>query len=209
MVHAGPLDSTFERMNNFNKNDWSFQIASTGETARREQFDPRQEPQWALVEINSEPPSEQQLAPYFENKDKQQKLAEEKNRDTGKLNLHEMIDIESLTLIEDDVDSAKYSFKPIIDDDEGIAESLKGELWHNKQYNFIERFVYFNTEDFSPMTGVKIKRMYSSFKFKQIDENTFAPDQISMEVSGKAFVFKKIDDKASQTYSQYQQVNKQ
>ena len=203
---AGPLDTAFERMNNFNKKAWSFQIITNAEEHKVELYNPNNEPEWTLLTLNNESPSEQQLKSYHRDKAKQiEEITKDKKRNNDKMNLHEMIDTRSLTLIEEGAETDKYSFQPIIEKGD-FSESLNGELWHNKQHDFIEQFGFHNINAFSPMLGVKIKKMRTHFKFKKIASGTFAPDHITAEISGKAFGFKKIDSNESQTYQAYKAI---
>lgn len=198
---ATPLDNAFERMNNFNEQDWSFQITSSGEDDSIEAFNPLTKPEWSLTSINGKAPSRKQLKTYYREK--------KEDEEDGDINLHEMIDASSLRLLMDDGKVAKYSFKPILDDDEeDFTGKLEGELWHNKQKNFIERFDFFSKAPFSPMAGVKISSMQTSIQFQEISKDIFAPKAMLSEVSGRAFIVKKLDEKESQTFSNYQRVNK-
>jgi hypothetical protein len=202
-----PLDNAFERMNSFNEKDWSFQIISNGEEDTVEVFDPLAKTEWSLTSINGKAPSKKQIKAYYREKDEEE--AEDES-DDGKLNLHEVIDVTSLRLLKDDGKVAKYSFKPILDDDEAdLIGKLEGELWHNKQKDFIERFDFFSKAPFSPMAGVKISSMQTSIRFQEIGEDIFAPKEVLSEVSGRAFIVKKLDEKESQIYTNYQPVNKE
>ncbi|MBL4672111.1 MAG: hypothetical protein JKX81_07590 [Arenicella sp.] len=201
---ASPLDKAFERMNNFNEQDWSFQMISRGEEDTVEVFNPLAKPEWSLISINGNHPSKKQIKAYYREIDEA-----EAEDDDGNLNLHEMIDVSSLRLLKDDGKVAKYSFTPILDDDDvDFTDKLEGELWHNKQKDFIERFDFFSKAPFSPMAGVKISNMQTSIRFQEISKDIFVPKEIFSEVSGRAFIVKKVDEKESQIYTNYQQVNK-
>lgn len=203
---AGSLDTAFERMNNFVQQEWSYQKTSVAKEHTVEHYDPRNKPMWTLLTLDNKPPSEKQIKSYLSRKAEQNKKAEEKHgKNRGRLNLHEIINTESLTLIEQGTETDKYAFQPIIEEG-NFSDSLSGELWHNKKNNYIEQFRFHNINTFSPMLGVKINKMHTSFKFKEISKDTFAPIRISVEVVGKAFGVKKINDKELQTYQSYKPI---
>ncbi len=217
-VQAADMELVFNRMNNFSSDEWAFTVVTQGEDDLIEQFDPRADPQWSLFAINEKTPTDKELKRY--NKEKAKEKEEEEaeaeaeadaeakavdgaQADTGRLDLHDMVEMSSLAKVEETDEVEIYSFDLILDEEEKFAKSLAGKLWVNKADNYIERLDFFNVEPFSPAVSVTVKKLHTSMYFQKLGDNVFGPKKLVSEVKGKAFVFKSFDEREQQEFKNY------
>ena len=157
---------------------------------------------WTLVKLNGNHPTQK------EQKDYQDKKAEQ-SRDNGKgasfsLRLRELINLESLTLVEDGPGQLRMAFdikrlKRLGDEASG---KLSGQLTFNKQQGFVEQIVITNNDNFSPMFSASIEQFKLGFSFTRI-EDAVLPLETTMDMKGSFAFFTKIDETSRNSYSHY------
>ncbi len=135
--------------------------------------------------------------------DAEAKAVDGAQADTGRLDLHDMVEMSSLAKVEETDEVEIYSFDLILDEEEKFAKSLAGKLWVNKADNYIERLDFFNVEPFSPAVSVTVKKLHTSMYFQKLGDNVFGPKKLVSEVKGKAFVFKSFDEREQQEFKNY------
>lgn len=186
-----------------------------------EHFDPSKPDgeQWQLISVNGQNPSADEMEEYNDRKKKererqeskdQDEQDEEKNGKTISLGLNKMIDQNGLTLIKKESGLEEYSFQPLAEkkDDDEMMKYLTGTLIIDtkaQERPYIEQLILYSQETFSPAFSVKISRFRTDMRFQAVHEGgPIFPHTIKTEIEGKAMIFKKIDEKVTVTYSEYE-----
>ena len=86
---------------------------------------------------------------------------------------------------------------------EDSHKRLKGTITFDKSTNQVSQLIIENTADLNPALSVTLKQFSMSFKLIYL-EQSLLPQQINIDIYGKAAVFTTIDQKTQETYSDYQ-----
>lgn len=164
-----------------------------------EAFDPSLPPdqRWQLLEIDQEPPDEETLTSYRENR-------EETDEGFSVENLLSDVKPDSMQPLDASASEA-YSFKLLAEDEEeDFMEQARGEI-HFKDQGCGMLYKVINETPFSPMTGVKIKS-FSMELALELDQNSglLLPVEMTQTAKGRAFMVKKIDDVTKVRYYDFQ-----
>ncbi len=192
------------------REDWSYRISryenEEGEvTSSLELFDPAQEmsKQWTLLSINEQPPTTNQARKFTEDKQKQ---AEKSSQHNFSVKLREIIQMDSLELISEDLNSLKANFDVYLSRlGEDATKNLKGSLVFNKHQQFIESIEIVNTGDFSPVFSADITDFKLTFRFIKMD-SSILPQQQELSMKGTFAFFTEIEEVSKDTFSEYRYV---
>ena len=172
-------------------------------TSSIELFDPSTaiEKQWQLLRINGKTPSSKQVKRFTKKKLKQ---AKEKNKNNNySIPLRELINLESLKLVDDNNSHITMSFDVYL---EKLGEQSRGKLTGNLSYNkrlaFIEDITIVNKAEFSPVFSAKITDFKLAFNFANYNDSIL-PQQQNMEMKGTFAFFTEINEVSTDTYSNY------
>ena len=198
-----------------------------------EQFNPNNKPlkYWTLISDNGKKPSDNEQDDYqnkqYEKFQQAEEVKKEAKEDQQEQNLIDMIDFDSLKLVKQTETQVHFDFIPNLNKmGEDSKKQLKGLLLFNRQTQHVEILDIQNIADLSPALSVTIKKFAMKFELKAIKQtaevhgslsNTpppipkvkvtryaLLPNKISINIYGKAAVFSTIDQKTTETYSDYQ-----
>lgn len=173
-----------------------------------ESFDPSQSAlqQWTLISDKGKTPTDQQQQSY--RKQQVDKIKQAKENDDEEKALIDMVKFESLTLIEEQDDQAKLAFIPQLEKmGEDSQKRLTGTIIFDRSTNQVSQLLIENTADLSPALSVTLKQFSMAFKLTY-RQQSLLPEQINIDIYGKAAIFSTIDQKTQETYSDYRYVGK-
>ena len=167
-----------------------------------ERFDPSNAPnkQWTLLTINGgQTPTEKQRQAYLKEKNKPK--SDEDNR--FKLKLNDLIQLNSLTLIENKKDYFNASFAVNLKQmSEKANESLTGLLTYNKKEGYISQIEITNKDIFSPVLTAKIDAFNLLFTFIKLGD-AILPSEKHLTMHGTFAFFTEIDEVSTTKFSNY------
>ena len=174
-----------------------------------ESFDPSKQAdiQWTLISDNGKTPTTKEQQSYRNKQLEKARQAEEAKKAQDKdeeQTLTDMVKFDSLKLIEQNDSQALLSFIPQLKEmGEDSHKHLKGTITFDKRTNQVSQLLIENTADLNPALSVTLKQFSMSFKLIYL-EQSLLPQQINIDIYGKAAVFTTIDQKTQETYSDYQ-----
>ena len=176
---AGPdyaklVESSFDGVDWNFKEDFAFtETQMSGDTRTVARFDPSapEGEQWNLLSFDNRPPSVEETESFLEEKS----WNRGPNKGNDENDVLELIDTDTLALIEETRDYWLLSFKPDFDeedkDDQKFFRNMVGELQISKHSGAIDYMDIRNTKPIRPIIGAKIKSMTMRFEFGQATEN--------------------------------------
>lgn len=186
------------------REDWSYQVErfenEEGDvTSSIERFDPTTN--WTLVKLNGSHPSQDAVEKYQK---KNQRESKDNNKGSNhSFRLRDIIDLDSLTLIDEGPQLLRMGFDVNIKRlGEDAAGKLDGVLHYDKNKGFVESILITNNDSFSPMFSSTIDKLKLRFKFIRIDDAVL-PVENAMDMQGSFAFFTEIDETSLDTYSQY------
>lgn len=198
-------------MDNIELDEWSYVITTLREgrkTVERHDATRPENTRWQLLVKDDQSPTADELAEYTAAKNGQREARKRHgDKDDGKIEIAELIDPGSVTLLSEDDTRATYNFRMKADDDEGreFAENVRGTLVVNKAIPYVERIEMQSTDEIRPVIGVKIAEFHMSMKFgHDPSSGAVLPGRITTRIKGRAFMIKKIDEDVSVVFSDYE-----
>jgi hypothetical protein len=160
-------------------------------------FIPSTEPEWTLVSINGEAPSNKEIKKF--NKDKIKEA--ERNEGNG---FRDLIAKGSVVVESETESEIVVSFTPELDDmSDKAMESMRGKAVFNAEDEALISLSIYSIEPFSPALSVKLEEMNMSFEFDQVQGETL-PRQYLFSFRGKVAGLKSFDVDSTVAYSDYQ-----
>jgi len=162
-------------------------------------YQPDNQPQWLLVEVNGAPPSKKELKKFDK---RMAKLAEEPDRS----GFHDLITKGSVTVVKTEADKIWLSFIPKIGDlPEENQSSLEGFAVMDRANETLLELHIDSKEQFSPAFSVKISTMNIAVYFEKAHGVTL-PTVYEFSMNGKIAGVKKLDINSNISYSNYQPI---
>ena len=179
------------------------------------QYDPRKPEgnRWVLVSDNGKAPDAERVAAFVKEKAKTEQLkkqrankkAEQKETDKEQ-KLIDMVMQGTLKLVDQNDQTATLSFTPnMAEMGEESRDKLQGKLVIDKKANHVSEMTITNIKPLSPAFSVTLEQFALGFFFTRID-NDILPKVISIDMQGKAALFKTIEQHSRKTFSDYQAV---
>lgn len=186
--------------------NWAFVQTTTAEDKRLvENFDPRRRgtDKWVLVEMDGNPPTENELESYRE------KQAHRLGAGSAP-NVKDQLDYDSCELISDDGTQAVWRFRLLPGGfDDNSAEHMAATFTFHRPTGTIQRVELASIETFSPTFVVKIEDARTLLEYSLPEGSTPSLLQtISVRIRGRAFYFKSLDSDLTVSYSEYENANK-
>jgi len=189
--------------------DWAFTETSLdSESATVARFDPARSgnEQWQLLTVNGRSPTDEEIADFLD--DKVHDMAEEDDDgDSGK-DVAELVQPESLSLVEESADHWLFSFIPSEDEfDQGFAEHVDGTLKVARDSPYVEFINIQSKKPFRPQFGVKISEFATQLAFgPAAADGPIVPLAIDIRIKARAFLAIGIDEMISISFSDYEYV---
>lgn len=171
-------------------------------TSSIEQYSPQANNKWQLKKINGKQPTEKQIKRFSQKK--QQQVKTKKEGGDIQLNLRQLINQESLFLFSFDEKNIVMGFnvylKKLGKDSVG---KLQGQLFYQKDKQFIEKIVIWNNAEFSPMFAAEITDLTITFTFSHIN-GAVLNQKNEMMMKGRFAYFTEINETSLDVFSNYQ-----
>jgi hypothetical protein len=186
---------------------WSYNVSRYEDeegdvTSSIEQYLPQAPESWVLKQINGQEPTEKQIKNFVKKKQKQSKKT--KQGESIQVNLRELINRESLSLVSDDKESTVMAFNvhfaKLGKDSVG---KLQGQLVYKRDSQFIQQITIWNNEEFSPMLTANITDLEIIFTFSHINGAVLIK-QNEMKMKGSFAYFTEINENSIDIYTGYQ-----
>lgn len=185
---------------------WSFTQTSVAEgksiveryDAAKPEFD-----RWSLVQKDGRGPTATELQEYGEGRSR-------RSRTGTAPKLADQFLLESVETIDEQADSARYRcrLRPGESRDK-TALFLRATIVVHKPTHTVESVELSSLESFSPTLGVKIAQLKTLMTYRRPSGDTPSlPHKVTMQVRGRAFLFKSLDADMTVTFSDYLKVGK-
>ena len=198
---AGALDNDYE-------SDWAFTETSVeSEVTTVARYNPARpaDARWNLLAVNGRSPTDEEVAEFRE-----EKAADDRGNDDDdpENDVEELVQPDSLSLIEETDDHWLFSFVPTEDeDDEGFFEHVDAKLRIVKDGPYVKLISLQSNKPFRPQMGVKIKDCLTRLTFSPAAaDGPIVPISINIRIRIRAFLFIRVDETISISYSDYEYV---
>ena len=198
-----------DRMDEIEPSQWAFvrTIQTSGQVLVA-RHDPRLEKTrhgWQLENVNGKPPSEKELAKFYQQVDQADAKSRE-DEDEAPVKISTLVRIESFRLaFSNEQGRATFEFTPAMNEGSTRKQDvLVGELVFDLTSQRVETISVRNTTTYSPVFSVKISTFDMQMKFEPIAGHVLLTE-MSTHIQGKVF-FKKIDEEVQVTFRDYEWV---
>ena len=205
--NAAILEQSFENISRDFHKDWAFTLSETeDDVSTVGRYDPRLPPgsRWQLLLIDDRDPDADEVADYQDDRE------DEFNDDHDDGNMMDIIDVETLELVEETDDYWIFSFTPDVGDGEDdvaqkIMQKVSGTAKVIRDGHYLEYLDMRSEKPVRPIFSVKISRFITHIAFGPAGESgPIVPLSIEVEVKGRAALVIKIDERESTHYSDYE-----
>lgn len=171
-------------------------------------YDPRlrRDERWTLLSVDGREPTRDEIEDYRDDKED-----ESRDHDDGD-NEIDIVDLNTLSLIEEAEDYFLFRFVPVPDDDEDeeareFMRQVDGTIKIVRDGLYPEYIDLRNDRPIRPAFSVRISRFLTRLTFgPAAGEGPIVPLGIDVEVRGRALLVVKIDESESVRYSDYEYI---
>ena len=209
---AGPdfaaiVESSFDDVNWDFEQEFAFtETLMSGDTRTVARFDPSspEKQQWTLLSFDNRPPSVEETESFLEAKSREQGH----HKGSGNDGVLELVNTDSLVLIEETADYWLLSFRPDFDeedkDDRKFFKHMAGELRIAKDDGAIEYMDIRNTKPIRPIIGAKIKSMVMRFEFgRATEKGPLVLTHVSAGARGSAMLVVRFNELETYEFSDF------
>lgn len=167
---------------------------------------------WNLLTVDGRIPTETEITEFREEKagDDSADGEDEDDDDTGKggKDAADIVQPDSLSLIEETDDYWLFSFKPVADEDtEAMFEHVDATLKIARNGPFVETIKLQNDKPFKPKLGVKISNFFTRMNFgPAAEDGPIVPLSTHFHIKARAFLVTSFEEESSITYGDYEYV---
>ncbi len=206
--HVDIVKRAFSNISNDFHQEWAFTESVTEEGVTIvSRYDPRfsDNARWNLLTIDGRAPTADEIADYQDDKENEF----DGHDDDSEIDI---VNLDTLELIEETDDSWVYRFIPEVDDDDDeegreFMQQVDGTIKVIRDGNYLEYMDLRNDKPIRPAFSVKISRFLTRLTFGPAgDDGPIVPLSIDVEVKGRAILVIKIDVVESIRYSEYEYV---
>jgi hypothetical protein len=206
--HVDIVKRAFSNISNDFHQEWAFTESVTEEGVTIVgRYDPRfsDNARWNLLTIDGRAPTADEIADYQDDKENEF----DGHDDDSEIDI---VNLDTLELIEETDDSWVYRFIPEVDDDDDeegreFMQQVDGTIKVIRDGNYLEYIDLRNNKPIRPAFSVKISRFLTRLTFGPAgDDGPIVPLSIDVEVKGRAILVIKIDVVESIRYSEYEYV---
>ncbi len=206
--YSALLDEATSALDNHYERDWAFTETSVeSEVTTVARYNPAlpDGARWILLTVDGRNPTTEEVTEF---------LAEKAEHDPGhddddpENDVEELVEPDSLALIEETDDYWLFSFVPTEDeDDEGFFEHVDATLKIIKDGPYVEFINLQSNKPFRPQMGVKIKYFLTRLTFSPaVADGPIVPVSINIRIKARAFLLIGIDETVSISFSDYEYV---
>jgi hypothetical protein len=199
---ASALDNDFD-------NQWAFTETSIESelttVARFNPANPRGE-RWHLLTVDGRSPTGEEIADFAEEKAEESWRSDDYEKDEPGNDVEEMVEPDSLQLIEETDEHWLFSFDPSEDDDEEeFLKFVDATLRIAKDGPYIEYIHMQNNKPFRPQFGVKVKEFVTRLVFgPAATGGPIVPLSVDIRIKARAFLVVGVDETFSTSFSDYE-----
>lgn len=203
------VEQAIANMEKTDIDDWSYTVTTSRsgkKTVERHDATKPEVSRWQLLLKNGESPTADEIAEYLAAKRDQAERRKRRGQDEQDNEISAMVDSSSLKLLADEPTRATYSFRMKVDDKENgrIADHVESTLVVDKVLPHVERLEMKSTDEFKPMTGVKISEFRVLMRFDRDDvSGAILPRTIATTIKGRAFLVKSLDEDIVISFTDY------
>jgi hypothetical protein len=206
--HVDIVKRAFSNISNDYHQEWAFTESVTEEGVTFVgRYDPRfsDNARWNLLTIDGRAPTADEIADYQADKENEF----DGHDDDSEIDI---VNLDTLELIDETDDSWVYRFIPEVDDDDDeedreFMQQVDGTIKVIRDGNYLEYIDLRNNKPIRPAFSVKISRFLTRLTFGPAgDDGPIVPLSIDVEVKGRAMLVIKIDVVESIRYSEYEYV---
>ena len=209
--HASFVRQAFAAVDSDFKRNWAFTETSIEDDGTYTwRYDPSQQngERWLLTGIDGRPPTPDE-------RDERGSRSDAGHDDDDRENLAdelEIIDFDTLTLVEQTDHHRVFSFTPTGDDDADKEErrfmqQVSGRLSIAMDGPYVESLELRNDKPIRPVTGVKIRRFLTRLVFARLGESgPIVPMSVDVEIKGSALLVVRFAEKESIRFSDFKYV---
>ena len=208
--HAAFVRQAFAAVDSEFRKDWAFTETSIEDDMTFTwRYDPRRraDERWLLIKIDGRQPTPAEIDEFGSRSD-----AVHDDDDEDLADELEIVNFESLELIERTDSRRVFSFKPNGDNDADeqerrFMEQVSGRLSIALDGPYVEYLELRNDKPIRPATGVKIKRFLTRLVFARLGESgPVVPMSVDVEIKGSALLVIRFDEKESIRFSDFRYV---
>lgn len=175
-------------------------------------FDPSKEKgeRWELLELNGRPASDDEKQHFIDKKNGKISASKDSPLSISMPEISSLIDASSLLVIKDTENQTIYQFTPKIDQPllKGVMKHLEGEIYFNKEAGYIEKVAVTNSESFTPLPSVTIKKLYAHILLQKLpDSDHVVVTETEMMAKGKKLFVSSIDEDMKSEFSDHELVS--
>ncbi|MFQ5982828.1 MAG: hypothetical protein ACE5KS_05590 [Woeseiaceae bacterium] len=201
--YAALFEEAVEAIDGDYVREWAYtETSADSESTTIGRFDPTlpEGERWTLVSIDDREPTATEIAEFAALKSDHDG---DDSSDAG-----DMVEPDSLTLIEETVDYWLFSFIPAEDeDDEGFFVSVDATLKIIKDGPYLEYIDMRNNKPFKPRAGVRVKEFLTRLRFgPAAPDGPVVPLSIDVKINARAFLLIGINEAVTIRYSDYEHV---
>lgn len=190
---------------------WAFTLSEKEDNVSTVgRYDPRLPAgtRWQLLSVNGRNPDAEELADYREDR----KDEFDRDKDEHDDNLMDIIDVETLELIEETDEHWIFGFTPSVGHGEDdVAQKIMRKVYGTARVirdgHYLEYLDMRSEKPIRPVFSVKISRFHTHIAFRPAGNGgPIVPLSIDVAVQGRAALMIKIDEQESSHYSDYEYV---
>ena len=209
--HASFVRQAFAAVDGDFRKDWAFTETSIEDDVTFAwRYDPSRRPgqHWLLIGVDGRKPTPAELDEFGVRSD----TDHDGDDDENLADELEIINFDSLELIEQSDRRRVFSFNPNGDDDADeeerrFMEQVSGRLSIALDGPYVEYLELRNDKPIRPATGVKIKRFLTRLVFARLGESgPVVPMSVDVEIKGSALLVVRFDEKESIRFSDFKYV---
>lgn len=213
-VLAGEYDAIVDRaigaINDDYQREWAFTESSLqDELVFTGRFDPRlpEGERWTLLSVDGRQPTDEELDDYLDDKEDEYQWDHEDNDDNNETDI---IDFESLELIEETDEHWLFSFVPSGDDLDGEEEQkfmaqVLATMKIVRDGHYIEYIDLRNEKPIRPAFSVRISQFHLRLTFgPAAKDGPIVQKSEDVTIRGRALLLVTFDEKESTRYSEFE-----
>lgn len=207
--YADIVNRAFAAIDNDYHAAWAFTEAGTEDGVTHVgRYDPRRPAgeRWTLLSVDGRQPTGDEIADYLDNKDDYQRNDNDDNDEI------ELINFESLELVEETDEYWIFSFVPNGDDEEDemareFMRQVDATVKIIRDGHYLEYIDLHNDKPIKPAFSVKISRFVTRLTFGPAgDSGPIVPLTVDVQIKGRAMLLVRFDEMESTHYSDYEYV---
>jgi len=192
------------------KNAWAYtETVTQSDEMTIGRYDPRRNPTWTLESYNERAPTEEEIERYADDKSDRDGDSEDdaQDDDNDRRNVADMVQVDTLSLVEETDQHWILSFIPKDDEDEEFMRFMTGELRIVKDGNYLAWIDIHSNKPFKPHIGVKVKNFLTRLEFAPAAPGgPVVPVSVDVSIELRAFMVKTVNENVSIRFADYENV---